>query len=89
MDDMYEVYISQLHALIEEFVPKRSSNHRNKLLMQYIEKLERLLASDQDSMIEAKLRKASTRLRILEESVLDFKDSKSFFRYANKRLSGK
>jgi len=36
-----------------------------------------------------KLRKASTRLRLLEESKLSFTDAKSFYTYANKRLKGK
>jgi len=39
--------------------------------------------------IQVKLRKASTRLRLLEESAPSFTDSKSCYNYANKRLRGK
>lgn len=88
VDEMYSTFIYTLHKLMEKFVPKRSDK-KNEHLDKYIQKLEALLEKDFDPRIESKLRKVSTRLRIFEESNLNFKDSKSFFRYANKRLKGK
>ena len=39
--------------------------------------------------LSAKLKKASTRLRVLEESQLSFKETKSFFNYVNSRRNGR
>ena len=46
------------------------------------------LAHCDDASVDRRFRRASYRLRLLEESGLRFSDSKSFFRYANRRLRG-
>lgn len=91
VNDMYNCFVAYMHALIERFVPFTHQNRSNRKLQDYIAKLKREIDENvnKDDALHKKLRKATLRLRILEESKLSFRNVKSFYRYANKRLKGR
>lgn len=88
VDEMYTVFIGKLHDAINFFVPKRAAKSTNLSLVRYIKKLEGLMALTPSSTLASKLQRASRRLRVLEESCLSFRNTREFFRYANRRLKG-
>lgn len=90
-EEMYAQLVEFLHYLISLFVPIRrnSSNVLHGGLKLHVKKLEERLKRSFSSSLHKRLERASRRLRMLEESSLDFKDSRSFFRYANRRLRGR
>lgn len=88
VNEMYTLFLGKLHDAINTFVPKRAAQSTNEPLRRYIKKLERLMELTPNSALASKLRKASMRLRIIEESRLSFRNTREFFRYASKRLRG-
>lgn len=89
VDEMYTCFVQCLHTLFEMFIPVRSKIKAHHQLRSYLGKLTQLMGKNDDLKLQKKLEKATRRLRILEESNLDFKDARSFYRYANKRLKGR
>lgn len=89
VDAMYNKYIGYMHFLIESFVPKRTNIRSHHKLREYIERLKSLIETDSCPNLHSKLKRATLRLRILDESALSFRNTKEFFRYANKRIKGK
>lgn len=91
VDDMYDCFVGFMHFLIKNLVPFRQQNSSSRKLHDHIAKLKKEVFknSDENDALHKKLRKASVRLRILEESNLSFRNAKSFYRYANKRLRGR
>ena len=71
VETMYKCFLDCIHT-VNEFIPKRNGKCRNTKLKEYIGLLKDLLRNDPNPNYECKLRKASTRPRILEESNLDF-----------------
>lgn len=88
-EGMYVHFVDYLHFLITLFVPKRAVCTKHANLRKHIEQLKILMNNDPSLATDRKLHKAVSRLRLLEESALSFRNSKEFFRYANKRLKGK
>lgn len=75
-------------TLIHINAPKRTNNLKHTRLKKHIESLKQQLETIQDPRADAKFRRATLRLRTLEEQNLSFIDAKEFFRYANKRIKG-
>lgn len=74
--------------LITTFTPTNRAIANRDRIAGCITRLEDTAAANpaQRASIAKKLLKTSRRKRILEESKLNFKDSKSFYRYANSRI---
>lgn len=88
--EMYFHFLAYLHYLLDLFVPlRRMRGSRYTALRRYIQRLSSQIKGQTDARLHNRLTKAVTRIRILEESEVDFKDAKSFFRYANRRIKGR
>lgn len=86
---MYNCCVRYIHLIVQTSVFFTYQNNSTHRLEDYIVKIKKEIGKNANGneAIYKKLRKASVRLRILEESKLGFRNVNLFYRYANKRLS--
>ena len=87
-DAMYEKFSNLCRSLIVKFTPVIDNRSGQSRFAKTIARVEsRAVRFDPvESPIHKRLVKASTRLRSLTESCINFKDAKALFRYANSRI---
>lgn len=68
VNEMYSTFLNSLHQTIDTYVPKRVLEPKNRSLVRYIRKLEKLMEKSPNASFACKLRKAATRLRLLGEN---------------------
>lgn len=84
---MYLKFLHYARFLIDLHTPLFSPNRSAETLHRHIKLLEQAIALlPSDETLAKKLKKASTRLRIVQESRLKFSNSKGFYQYVNKRI---
>ena len=88
--EMYSQFVACCTTLIDTFNPPSSSSLSRDAIAPHIARMERKLAQSNPANPSSskKLTRAALRQRAMLEQKLDFRDSRSSYRYSNTRLKG-
>lgn len=84
---MYNEFTERCTFLIDQFVPCAKASDDSNKIRSYIRRIQRQITLTDDKIaLQAKLKKALLRDRIILESNLDFQDTRTFYKYVNGRI---